>query len=807
MEQQTYDFVTTDEECNTGGVLSKLLQESDCSNDIATTFGENSNKEFDRNRYIISENVSSRYNSSQRRKKKVSIVAINTDTKRILQEFLRRQLLQHSVQTSPRKYQRFVELDVTENTTSSQNSTEYNVSQCNLEIEGSIPFADEDDDFEMKKCESLPEDDFQKIGLEIHHGKSKSVPNQCRVEDEYVNYQLPKAVLTSPPPAPPGTPHSLSEYGSDDLMLHDVPYIGQHASSSCSPSKDLLDDANKTDANISNSTDTFESKLCNSGKRQDNQRPPKVPNFLSFPVQQHSQSKSPTLLSDVDQDHDVHLEIVHHSPSKTDSHHFVQEISGSVSSIDTENDQNYTQGRKKKSFIKKTKDKLQVLLNLRQKKNSVPVYRAETFQDEEGLEYNRYPKKPYENSKGFDNISEDVTDTFEPHDEVTVLEENHVHISKHIHQTHIGPDKDTVLRTEDSVGIIDIQNAKQKKHIEAQWNIKQSTETAGFMGKIRKLTKRDKKVKKKKLSNDHSQTGFAFDKGDGSRIKTFSGVETQMNPLQIDGITTGNIHSVKVVSKGVQRNSSQINITDHEGKLIKTLIFDGSKEENLPRNLSFDILQESCITEKKINDHGTVRVIRESMTEFDHMGLEENAGHKENEKQSTNMTEAEKEDMYVKVAERLAQIGDNIMIEKEFTHLYDDMGSTIAKVQKSSHNSEITKTEIEMGDEQRQLAGSLDLKIPVKQAVLHIASMHTYPQFRKAVHSMVGRDVGWSQLAAVFQLTNKAIQLVGAGGTLAVNIQEMSLRYIEDTFASWIVSQGGWDSMLSDSNESVPESE
>ena len=44
--------------------------------------------------------------------------------------------------------------------------------------------------------------------------------------------------------------------------------------------------------------------------------------------------------------------------------------------------------------------------------------------------------------------------------------------------------------------------------------------------------------------------------------------------------------------------------------------------------------------------------------------------------------------------------------------------------------------------------------------------------------------------------TQSAVQLVGMGTAAALHIKEMSLRYFEDKFASWIVGQGGWVSVI-----------
>ena len=75
---------------------------------------------------------------------------------------------------------------------------------------------------------------------------------------------------------------------------------------------------------------------------------------------------------------------------------------------------------------------------------------------------------------------------------------------------------------------------------------------------------------------------------------------------------------------------------------------------------------------------------------------------------------------------------------------------------------------------------------------MRIAGAVTYSQFKKSVGDAVGKEIGWNQVSALFNITKRAMQVAGASGALAVQIKEMSLRYFEDTFASWIVGQGGW---------------
>ena len=87
---------------------------------------------------------------------------------------------------------------------------------------------------------------------------------------------------------------------------------------------------------------------------------------------------------------------------------------------------------------------------------------------------------------------------------------------------------------------------------------------------------------------------------------------------------------------------------------------------------------------------------------------------------------------------------------------------------------------------------TFQLEANAKKAALHISGLVTYNHFKNIVQESVGQEQGWAQVAAVFQITKRAMRLAGQSGAMALQIKEMSLKYIEDTFANWIVGQGGW---------------
>jgi alkylation response protein AidB-like acyl-CoA dehydrogenase len=68
----------------------------------------------------------------------------------------------------------------------------------------------------------------------------------------------------------------------------------------------------------------------------------------------------------------------------------------------------------------------------------------------------------------------------------------------------------------------------------------------------------------------------------------------------------------------------------------------------------------------------------------------------------------------------------------------------------------------------------------------------SYSTFKEVVGQRLGPQEGWQQVAQMFRLTQVAVQCAGLGSAVAQQIQQHTLKYFEDRFASWIVDQGGW---------------
>ena len=82
---------------------------------------------------------------------------------------------------------------------------------------------------------------------------------------------------------------------------------------------------------------------------------------------------------------------------------------------------------------------------------------------------------------------------------------------------------------------------------------------------------------------------------------------------------------------------------------------------------------------------------------------------------------------------------------------------------------------------------------PVVSAMTRHVSYNTFSQI---LSQHLGQEPGWQQVAMMFRLTRSAVQLVGRGTQAALSIKDMTMKYFEDQFAGWVVTQGGWVSLI-----------
>merc|ERR1712004_270599 len=160
--------------------------------------------------------------------------------------------------------------------------------------------------------------------------------------------------------------------------------------------------------------------------------------------------------------------------------------------------------------------------------------------------------------------------------------------------------------------------------------------------------------------------------------------------------------------------------------------------------------------------------------------------------------EAEKGVMFERVADQLAAIADNY--ELMSPHSPDDGEAAnfavrcIASVTPSLEGA----LGLMLRDKGDQMASELGDQItPIVSQMVRDAS---YNSFRDVMADNLGREPSWQQLALMFRLTKAAVALVGKGTEKALSIKDMTLQYFEDQFAGWVVTQGGWESMVEDTD-------
>ena len=443
---------------------------------------------------------------NRRRQKRVTVSDVKAEAAKILEEFLRSQLEHSDITTkSPvGRYERYVEVDITEETTPSSDGSGIN-------RQDSIPFADEDEsDALLKKADSLPADHKEKylgdssdkLKVPIYHEKSKSAPDSSTtINTQNITQFVPKRAKTVPPPPPPGTPHSISEEGSVERVPYvGIPQIDATGSQSSDQNSSLPHSADAY------SLDTLDSYKHSSFKSSDNDS-----------ISQQARVKHPTPPRQPPDSLDIIPHLIGHkplpplseqngtkshslSPSPQKSSHSLHrrlfKKSGSVSSSDTdERSSGSFQDRKKKSMFKKAQERLRSFLKIQSDKESPSEIPDENFDQHHHHKPPKKHKKKKHHEKGHKDEVEDEMDVYEP-PSAKVLEERFTHTNKHIGQHH-NQWGGGLVRTEDAKEVVDINSPGEKKHIEKHWKIKESSDSGkGIMGRLRRMTSKEKSGKK-----------------------------------------------------------------------------------------------------------------------------------------------------------------------------------------------------------------------------------------------------------------------------------------------------------------------
>ncbi|XP_071114144.1 splicing regulatory glutamine/lysine-rich protein 1-like isoform X1 [Haliotis cracherodii] len=164
---------------------------------------------------------------------------------------------------------------------------------------------------------------------------------------------------------------------------------------------------------------------------------------------------------------------------------------------------------------------------------------------------------------------------------------------------------------------------------------------------------------------------------------------------------------------------------------------------------------------------------------------------------------ADKDEAIDKIVKKLIEIGDNLSSESESHRSQEAEGAVGGAPGRgdgklSSLEQQILECLREGGD---RMSHNIDehatefIDGAVRQTV--------YQKFCSTLRQSVGDDVNWNQMALVFHATKSALKVAGVGSKKANELKDLTLKYVMERCASWIVDQGGWESIVSDSDSEL----
>lgn len=193
--------------------------------------------------------------------------------------------------------------------------------------------------------------------------------------------------------------------------------------------------------------------------------------------------------------------------------------------------------------------------------------------------------------------------------------------------------------------------------------------------------------------------------------------------------------------------------------------------------------------------------------------------------------QAQREEYFKRIADRLAMIGDQALADYEFGENGTEPGADQQRAVRSTCSTETYAScavaaggataaasfrdyaadYVEIGQRIQTDVDGLQMRrrslaLFPAQMVMGVIINDTYQSFCTTMQSIVGQDVGWEQLAIVFKFTKVAVKAAHSMGKHASSIKDNSVRFIGDRFAVWLDSQGGWGSVVpSDDSDSIHE--
>ncbi|XP_033739700.1 uncharacterized protein LOC117326999 [Pecten maximus] len=488
--------------------------------------------------------------------------------------------------------------------------------------------------------------------------------------------------------------------------------------------------------------------------------------------------------------------------------------SGSLSSSDTETEV-VSPERKKKSVFKRAKERLNSVLNRSKDRKN---------EDREG-----------------DNVTKKGKYSQGKNNGAKVLEERHTHKHGHIEQHHYTDgERAGLVRSQETWESTDItdQEHHKRKHIDKHSNIKESadlsssakTSEGGIFSSLRKLTTRRGRKSRKKVPGSKS-ADFNLIKKKKGRKAYQRNISVPDGPLK-DG-ENSHFESSFFQTDGRQKKyTTQVTAIDDVGLNAISNLDIGQRSEPmdvegqvLHANQSFALDYDIDETEfrrrlptgeidieRNVHQHHTIMddLDVDGDTQPDDQGEYDDrtdAGEGAVGSPPDAATQADKEKLYGIIADRLAEMGDSYMAgasgEAHTTSPRRTSNTPQASLEASfdvRDGDGLNSLERELRDSLRNFGDNFSVEHPVSAevtgAAVDIVKQATYNSFTDTLKRAMGDEVGWDQLATLFYITKKTVHAAGVGGAVALKVKEMSLRYLEDKFAGWIVDQGGWDTVL-----------
>lgn len=167
----------------------------------------------------------------------------------------------------------------------------------------------------------------------------------------------------------------------------------------------------------------------------------------------------------------------------------------------------------------------------------------------------------------------------------------------------------------------------------------------------------------------------------------------------------------------------------------------------------------------------------------------------------------EKEEMYGVIAQKLMKIGDSCVAKSGVS---DSERSRDRGTQAASH-LQVDGDSDSLADLGRQIVECLrqggdranSIIAPLADKEVEQVKTEVYERFKQTVQHSLGNEVSWNHLALLFYTTKVVVSAVGRGSQAASTAKEMSLRYVTDMCATFIMDQGGFDSVLSESDSDL----